>query len=195
MRELTGEEKIISALEIKLDEGVKVDEVQSSIESIVGSNFKVKDRYRQHDFLYKVLRSEKAGVYLILGFILLIATFNIFGSLTMLIIDKKHDINTLMNMGASLPLIQQIFLIEGLMITLAGALGGMFLGFIICLIQQYFGLIRLENAEGFITDSYPVAMQIGDFIIVFAIVFVIGFIAAWFTSRIIVKRQVKLQFQ
>ena len=131
MRELTGEDKSISALEIKLKEDVKVEEVQHSIEGIVGSNFDVKDRYRQHDFLYKVLRSEKAGVYLILGFILLIATFNIFGSLTMLIIDKKNDINTLMNMGASLPLIQQIFLMEGLMITLAGALSGMFLGFVI----------------------------------------------------------------
>lgn len=113
----------------------------------------------------------------------------------MLIIDKKQDINTLMNMGASLPLIQQIFLIEGLMISLVGAISGMFLGFVICLIQEYFGLIRLENAEGFITDSYPVSMQVNDFVIVFAIVFVIGFIAAWFTSRIIVKRQVKMQYQ
>jgi lipoprotein-releasing system permease protein len=195
MRELTGEDKIISALEVKLNEGANIETVQSSIEEIVGDNFEVKDRYRQHDFLYKVLRSEKAGVYLILGFILLIATFNIFGSLTMLIIDKKQDINTLMNMGASLSLIQQVFLIEGLLISLVGAIGGMFLGFVICLIQQYFGLIRLENSEGFITDSYPVAMQFNDFITVFAIVFVIGFIAAWFTSRIIVNRQVKLMHQ
>jgi len=100
-----------------------------------------------------------------------------------------------MNMGASLSLIQQVFLIEGLLISLVGAIGGMFLGFVICLIQQYFGLIRLENSEGFITDSYPVAMQFNDFITVFAIVFVIGFIAAWFTSRIIVNRQVKLMHQ
>ena len=155
----------------------------------MGKDFDVKDRYRQHDFLYKILKSEKAGVYLILGFILLIATFNIFGTLTMLIIDKKKDIVTLMNLGATLPLVQQIFLIEGLLISLGGALGGMIVGTTICFLQQTFGIIKLDNSESFIVQAYPVDMQLNDFLLVFLIVFVIGFAAAWLTSRMIVKRQ------
>ena len=107
----------------------------------------------------------------------------------MLIIDKKKDIVTLMNLGATLPLVQQIFLIEGLLISLGGALGGMIVGTTICFLQQTFGIIKLDNSESFIVQAYPVDMQLNDFLLVFLIVFVIGFAAAWLTSRMIVKRQ------
>lgn len=189
MRVLTGNEKGISALEIKLKQNVNAEDAVEEIKKITGDKFDVKGRLQQHDFLYKILKSEKIGVYLILGFILMIAAFNLFGTLTMLIIDKKNDIKILMNMGANLQMIQRIFLIEGLLISLVGAFSGMILGAIICGLQQAFGIVRLEHSEGFITESYPVAMQPGDFVIVFIIVFVIGFAAAWYTSRQIVKRQ------
>ena len=107
----------------------------------------------------------------------------------MLIIDKKKDIVTLMNIGANLPLVQRIFLIEGLLISLGGAFGGMIVGTLICYLQKKFEIIKLENSGSFVVQSYPVDMQINDFLLVFLIVFVIGFAAAWLTSRIIVKRQ------
>jgi len=190
MRTLTGNEKGISALEIKLKPNANNEDAVEEIQKIAGEKFEVKGRLQQHDFLYKILKSEKIGVYLILGFILMIAAFNLFGTLTMLIIDKKNDIRVLMNMGANLQMIQRVFLIEGLLISLVGAIAGMVLGGIICGLQQAFGIVRLEHSEGFITEAYPVAMQLGDFVIVFIIVFVIGFAAAWYTSRQIVKRQV-----
>ena len=189
MREMMSDTISVSALEIKLAANANSEEVMKQVEQLTGKDFEVKDRYRQHDFLYKILKSEKAGVYLILGFILLIATFNIFGTLTMLIIDKKKDIVTLMNLGATLPLVQRIFLIEGLLISLGGALGGMIVGTLICFLQQTFGIIKLDNSESFIVQAYPVDMQLNDFLLVFLIVFVIGFAAAWLTSRMIVKRQ------
>ena len=112
IREMMGEEKKISSVEIKLKKGVDQQEAAQQIQQVTGANFKVKDRYQQHDFLYKILKSEKAGVYLILCFILLIATFNVFGSLTMLIIDKKKDILSLINMGASVSFIKKVFFIS-----------------------------------------------------------------------------------
>ena len=190
MRTLTGNEKGISAIEIKLKQNTNNEDAANELQKIAGEKFDVKGRLRQHDFLYKILKSEKIGVYLILGFILMIAAFNLFGTLTMLIIDKREDIKVLMNMGATLQMIQRIFLMEGLMISLVGAFSGMILGAIICGLQQTFGFVRLEHSEGFITESYPVAMQVGDFVMVFIIVFVIGFAATWYTSRQIVKRQV-----
>jgi lipoprotein-releasing system permease protein len=189
MRELTENEEQVSALEIKVLPNTDSEELKIVLKNIVGNKFEVKDRLEQHDFLYKILKSEKAAVYLILGFILLISAFNLFGTLTILIVDKRNDIITLSNLGADLSLIKKIFLIEGLLISLSGAIAGLIIGAIICLLQQQFGFIHLENAEGFVTDAYPVAMQLTDFFFVITIVFVIGFSAAWFTSQQIVKRQ------
>ena len=144
IREMMSDTVSVSTIEIKLAEGVNAEKILAQVEALTGKGFEVKDRYRQHDFLYKILKSEKAGVYLILGFILLIATFNIFGTLTMLIIDKKKDIVTLMNIGANLPLVQRIFLIEGLLISLGGAFGGMIVGTLICYLQKKFdGLLEI----------------------------------------------------
>jgi lipoprotein-releasing system permease protein len=189
--EMMGEEKKISSVEIKLKKGVDQQEAAQQIQQVTGANFKVKDRYQQHDFLYKILKSEKAGVYLILCFILLIATFNVFGSLTMLIIDKKKDILSLINMGASVSFIKKVFFIEGLLISVFGAGIGMLLGGGVCYLQQRFEIIKLGDAENFVTNSYPVAMQLNDFLLVTTIVLTIGGIAAFITSRLIVKRQLE----
>ena len=129
-------------------------------------------------------------MFLILGFILLIATFNIVGSLTMLIIEKKKDIVMLLSMGADLKMVKQIFLLEGLLISLSGAAMGLLLGGLICWLQLTFGIIKLENADSFIIDSYPVLMQPLDFFYVFVTVFAIGALASWYTSIAIVKKQV-----
>jgi lipoprotein-releasing system permease protein len=191
IREMMGEEKKTSSVEIKLKKGVDQQEAAQQIQQVTGANFKVKDRYQQHDFLYKILKSEKAGVYLILCFILLIATFNVFGSLTMLIIDKKKDILSLINMGASVSFIKKVFFIEGLLISVFGAGIGMLLGGGVCYLQQRFEIIKLGDAENFVTNSYPVAMQLNDFLLVTTIVLTIGGIAAFITSRLIVKRQLE----
>ncbi|CAN5389202.1 FtsX-like permease family protein [soil metagenome] len=187
---ITGSAGKVSSLEIKLSSDADAGEMKMLIAKLTGTKFKVSDRLEQHEFLYKILRSEKAGVYLILGFILLIATFNVFGTLTILIIDKRNDINMLMNMGANLHLIQKIFLLEGLFISLGGALSGMIIGALICGIQQQFGIITLQNSGAFLTEAYPVDMQAQDFLLVLTIVLIIGFSAAWYTSRQIVRRQV-----
>lgn len=189
-REIIGRDKNISSIEIALKDGVDASQVVDQVKQITGNRFLVKDRYQQHDFLYKILRSEKLAVFMILGFILLIATFNIIGTLTMLIIEKKKDIALLLSMGADLTLIKRIFLIEGLLISLSGAVIGLTLGALICFAQQYFGIIKLENAENFLIDSYPVLMQFPDFIYVFITVFAIGASASWYTAMAIVKKQV-----
>ncbi len=194
-RALIGQDKNISAIEIKLNNGISEEAVLEKIKSITSNSYSVKDRLQQHDFIYKILRSEKLAVFMILSFILLIATFNIIGSLTMLIIEKKKDIAILLSMGADIPMVKRIFLLEGLFISLSGALSGMFLGGLICFIQQTFGIIKLENAGAFIVDAYPVAMQASDFLFVFITVFIIGFGAAWFTSSQLVKKQIPIGMQ
>ena len=191
IREMMGEEKKISSIEIKLKKGIDQQVAAQQIQLLTGANFNVKDRFQQHDFLYKILKSEKAGVYLILCFILLIATFNVFGSLTMLIIDKKKDILSLINMGASVSFIKKVFFIEGLLISIFGAGIGMLLGGGVCYAQQRFEIIKLGDAENFVTSSYPVAMQLNDFVLVAVIVLSIGSLAAFVTSRLIVKRQLE----
>lgn len=172
----------VSALEIKVAPG-QVDNVKNTLEKALGSNFNVKDRYEQHEFMYKVLKSEKWGIFLIISFILLVASFNIVGSLTMLIIDKKKDIGILKSMGAENSLIKRIFLYEGWMISILGAFFGLALGLIICWLQINFGLLKLSQEGNFIIDSYPVVIQPLDILWVFLVVIVIGFIAAYIPTR------------
>jgi lipoprotein-releasing system permease protein len=189
-REIIGRDKNISSIEIAAKKGTDLEHLTAQIKSITGNKFSVKDRYQQHDFLYKILRSEKLAVFMILGFILLIATFSIVGTLTMLIIEKKKDIALLLSMGADISMIKRIFLLEGILISLSGAIAGLILGALVCYAQQTFGIIKLENAENFLIDSYPVLMQIPDFFFVFITVFTIGAAAAWYTATVIVKKQV-----
>ncbi len=135
---------------------------------------------KQEEMLYKIIKSEKIAIFLILSFIILIAAFNLIGSISMLILEKKQDIVILRSLGASGSLIKKIFLAEGLMISFVGAFIGIILGGIVCLLQQEFGIIRLQGSGSFIIDAYPVKIQISDILKVAVTVTIIGFIAAWF---------------
>jgi len=170
-----------TALEIDLDKKADQSKVQKEIEKIAGRNFIVKNRYQQQEILYKIMVSEKNYIFMILTLILIIATFNVIGTLSMLILDKKKDIAVLRSMGAGQRLIRRIFLFEGLLISMIGALSGLMLGALVCWIQIRFGLVRLGAADStFIVNAYPVQLQFADFIVVFVTVMTIGLLAAWY---------------
>ena len=151
--------------------------------ALLGPDYSIKDRYEQQESYFTIMRIEKWITFLILSFILLIASFNIIGALSMLIIDKKADILTLRNLGADRQLIQQIFLLEGWMISAVGAVAGMLLGTVLTLIQEHWGIIRL--GEGFIIDKYPAITQFSDLLLVFVTVLIMGFLAAVYPVRYI----------
>ena len=192
-REIIDSPDKVTSLEIGLAPGIDEDVAGENIKSLLGQDFKVETRLQQHEFLYRILKTEKWAVYFILSFILVIAIFNIIGSLTMLIIEKKKDIGILAALGAENKMIKNIFLLEGTMITLLGAFIGMTLGGIICFLQQKFGFIKLDNSESFLINAYPVEMQVADFFYVLGIVFAIGFLAAWYaSSKISANEQISL---
>ena len=170
----------ISAIELSIDKNTNVENIQKEIKQLIGDNYTIKNRYQQEEMLYKIIKSEKIAIFLILSFIILIAAFNLIGSISMLILEKKQDIVILRSLGASGNLIKKIFLAEGLMISFAGAFIGIILGGIVCLLQQEFGIIRLQGSGSFIIDAYPVRIQFSDILKVAVIVTIIGFIAAWF---------------
>jgi len=173
----------VTAIELKLASGADKNAVQSQIKNILGEKYQVKNRYEQQESFFKIMLIEKWITYLILCFILLIASFNIIGSLSMLIIDKKADIETLRNLGANNQLIKRIFLFEGWMISAVGALVGIGLGGILCLLQEHFGFLKLGN--GYVVDAYPVVTNFMDMILVFVTVLVMGFLAAYYPVRYI----------
>jgi lipoprotein-releasing system permease protein len=176
----------VSSVELGLKEGVSGESVQPEIRRILGEKFVVKTQFEQHELFYRVMKSEKWAIFIILGFILVIASFNILGSLSMLIIDKKADIAILQSMGANQKLIRTIFLFEGWMISLAGAVFGLILGILICWIQIKYGILKIPGNEGsFIFSSYPVEIRIGDLAAIFLLVTGIGFLAAWYPIRFI----------
>jgi len=188
-RELLEYTNEITALEIGLEKGADAAHVKAVISEMLGDGFKVKDRYEQEELLYKIMNSEKWIIFLIMAFILMIATFNVIGSLSMLIIDKQKDIAVLHSLGANYALIRRIFLLEGLLISLSGAIAGLVLGGLISWAQQEFGFIKLGNGDGsFIIDTYPVQVRNIDFLIVFITVFVISYFAAWLPVRRISKK-------
>jgi lipoprotein-releasing system permease protein len=173
----------VSSVELKLVRGSNKDEVQKQIKSLLGHKYQVKNRYEQQENFYKIMKIEKWITYLILCFILLIASFNIIGSLSMLIIDKKADIQTLKNIGADNQLIKRIFLFEGWLISLVGALIGIGLGTLLCLLQEHFGMLRM--GAGFVVEAYPVVTNPIDILLVFVTVLVMGFLAAYYPVRYI----------
>jgi len=171
----------ITGLEIWLDKSTDKETVQKEIIKIAGDRFQVKNRFQQQATLYKLMKSEKWVIFLILTLILFIATFNVIGSLSMLIIDKKHDIAVLQCMGASQPMVKTIFLAEGMMISFFGAIAGIILGGVVCKLQAVYGFVKLGSAEStFVINTYPVDMQLSDFIFVFLTVITIGLLAAWY---------------
>ncbi len=191
-REMLEDEKNVSSIEIAMASSANNDELESQLKNILGNKFNVQSRFEQHALLYRIMKSEKWAVFLILAFILLIATFNVVGSLTMLIIEKQKDIAVLFSMGADSVLIRKIFLIEGLMITTIGAMFGLLIGGVICFLQQRFGIIELGNSGSFVVDAYPVTMELKDFIYVFITVFAIGLVAAWYPAKKLVERKINL---
>lgn len=187
-RELFEYETEISAIEIALQPGTNPGEIKDKIREILGPGFKVKDRFEQQELIYKTIKSEKLMGFLILAFILFVASFNIIGSLTMLIIDKKKDIETLRSLGANFQSIRQVFLLEGWLISVSGAVFGLVLGIAFVFLQQEFGFIKLQGNGSFIIDSYPVSLQLGDVLAVFGTVLLMGFVAAWYPVRYVTKK-------
>lgn len=190
-RELLSYEKAVSYLEVKLDPEYPPENVQAGISSLMGEGYHVKNREQQNALFYRVMKSEKWAIFLILTFILIIASFNIIGSLSMLIIDKKKDIITLRNMGAGNRLIGRIFLVEGWLISITGSVLGLALGTLISWIQQRFGLIRLSGSGSFVIDSYPVKIETVDLLLIWITVLLIGLIAARYPVRQISRKYLK----
>ncbi len=187
-RKLLGEETKVSAIEINVMEGTDPEQLKTKIIKAVGINFIVKNREQQNQALYNVLDSEKWMVYIILTFILIIAIFNIIGSLTMLVIDKLKDISILNSLGAGKKLIKRIFLFEGMMITLTGCIFGLLIGFIFCLLQQQFGWFKMGESNLLIPNAYPIALKWKDFLLVFITVGVFSLIASSLASSLSVKK-------
>jgi len=185
-RTLLNRTNELSAIEIGLEKGKDKVKAKEEIKKIIGENFEVKTRYEQNEILFKTINSEKWWMFLILAFILAIATFNVIGSLTMLIIEKKKDIQTLLFLGADKNLIRKIFMREGLMITVTGVVSGLLLGLLLCWIQLKFKPVPFS--EGFIVDAYPVKVMPMDLVLVFATVMLIGFFAAWYPVKIFTKK-------
>ena len=183
--DLLGYKNQVTAIEIGLESGVNEHVVQQRIRQLVGDRFEVKTRYQQNELIFKTNETEKWVTYMILTFILVIATFNVVGSLTMLIIDKKDDIAILKSMGANERLIKRIFMTEGMLISLLGGLAGIIAGTLLCLVQQYFGLVRLE---GVIVEYYPIRLLAGDFIAVLLTVLGIGAVASWLPAKFVMQK-------
>jgi lipoprotein-releasing system permease protein len=188
VRELLLYEDQVTHLELKLDPEYPVEEVQQEIQALLGEDFQVKNRQQLNEMFYRVMRSEKWAIFLILTFILIIASFNIIGSLSMLIIDKKKDILTLRNMGAGNRLIKRIFLVEGWLISIIGSISGLLIGTLISWIQERFGVIKLTQSGSFIIDAYPVQIEIFDIFLIWITVLFIGLLAARYPVQQISKK-------
>ena len=188
-RNLFDRPGMISSLELKLKHGADIDKVKRKLTKELGNKYIVMDRYEQQEDTFKIMKIEKLISYIFLTFILMIACFNIIGSISMLIIDKKNDAMTLRNLGATEHQIANIFMIEGRMISLVGAIIGIVLGLSLCLIQQHFGIIKFgQSAGSYIIDSYPVSVHVTDIIIVFVTVLIVGLISVWYPVRQLSKK-------
>ena len=190
-RELFQYETEVSSIELRLAADADIKKVKNKIQRMLGTDFLVLDRYEQQADTYRIMEVEKLISYVFLSFILLIACFNVIGSLSMLIIDKRNDVVTLRNLGANNRLISFVFLFEGYMITFFGALIGIGLGLIVCFIQQEFGVIPLgsgASAGAFVVDAYPVSVYATDVILVLITVLVTGFLSVFFPVRYLTRR-------
>ena len=184
MRQLLGYEDEVSGIEIRLADPSSAKALKKTIKSVkelVGPEFKVLDRYRQNPSLYKMMRYEKAAIYLILIFIIIIIASNIFGSLTMLIIEKKEDIETFRSLGATDKMLRKTFTLEGWLISLLGLAAGLVAGIGFALLQQRFGFIKMPG--NFLVSAYPVILQWGDVLVTVAGVAIIGYLIALIPVR------------
>lgn len=182
-------ETMVSAVELAIKPGADRKKIQKEIENLLGKSFHVKNKYQQHDLIYRTMQSEKWVAYLILVFILIIASFNILGSLSLLIIDKKDDIMILQSMGADNQLISRIFLFEGWLISIIGAFAGTILGLLICWLQITFEIVPLASNGSFLITAYPVRVVFTDILYILLVVLLIGFLASWYPVKYISKKQ------
>lgn len=190
-KDLFESENSISAIELDLDDNADIEKTQKEIQAILGPEFHVKNKEQQHDLIFKTMKSEKYVVYAILIFILLLASGNMIGNLTMLYIDKKDDIAILQSMGLSQDKINRIFLYEGWLISFVGGLIGSILGVFVCWLQIQFGLIKLPGANGsFVISSYPVNLMFTDIVFAFFAVLTIGFIASWYPVKFMSQKHI-----
>lgn len=187
MRDLLNEPKNISAIDLNYKKGTDLKDVKNDLEDKIGSMFTIKDRFEQNADLYKTLNYERWFIFMILILVLIIAIFNIIGSLTMLVIEKQKDIAILTSLGAGKRLIQGIFFFEGMMISFIGCIAGMVIGLIFCLLQEQFGFIKFGDNMSAI-DAYPVALKAFDFVLVFITVGGISAIASGISARLSIKR-------
>ncbi len=188
-RNLFGQQGMLSDLELRLKPGSNMDAVKAEMQQIAGNKYKVLDRFEQQEDTFKIMSIEKMIAYIFLTFILVVACFNIIGSLSMLIIDKKNDVVTLRNLGANDKQITRVFLFEGRMIAVIGAVIGIGLGLLLCFLQQQYGFVRLGDSEGsFIVDAYPVSVHYSDVAIIFVTVIAVGWLAVWYPVRALSKR-------
>ncbi|ASB49298.1 ABC transporter permease [Alkalitalea saponilacus] len=185
---LDYDENTVSWIGVRVADGVRQESVRQRLQNHLGEHFTVKNREEQHDTFFRMMKVEKLMSYLILSFILLIAIFNVIGTLSMLIFEKKESIATLRSMGATRQLINKIFLFEGWLISLAGMTGGILLGVLLVWLQQTYGLLRFQGGEAFVVDAYPVILRWVDVLTVFLTVSITGFLAAWYPVRVIVRR-------
>ena len=180
---------MLSSLELRLKPGSDFEAVKKEMQKIAGDDFYVKDRFEQQDETFKIMKIEKLIAYVFLTFILIVACFNIIGSLSMLIIDKKDDVVTLRNLGASDKVITRIFLFEGRLISAIGAVIGIAIGLLLCWIQQTYGIVKLGSSSGsFVVNAYPVSVHPEDILLIFATVLIVGFLAVWYPVRYFSRR-------
>lgn len=189
MRKLLRYPEAVSALELKIKDDSRG--VQSRVEDYLGEGFEVQDRYQQHEVFYKVMKSEKWYVFMVLMFILLIAAANIIGAIIMLLVEKEQDIGVLRSMGAKMRTIRRIFFYEGWLITLTGAFTGLALGLLVCWLQIEFGLVKMGNPGEFITNNYPVAIKGGDVLAVTAVVVLLGAVNSYAIVRLMTRKHLR----
>ncbi len=188
-RRLFEQQGMVSSLELRLKPGSDFDKVKAQMQRLAGDRFLVQDRFEQQDDTFKIMKIEKFIAYIFLTFILIVACFNIIGSLSMLIIDKKDDVMTLRNLGATDRQITRIFLFEGRLISAIGAVIGIGVGLLLCWLQQTFGIVKLGSSSGaFVVNAYPVSVHPEDVLIIFATVLLVGFLAVWYPVRYFSKR-------
>lgn len=179
----------VTSVELRLRDGVSLSSAKRELRQLLGARFQVQDRFEQQADVFRIMRIEKLISFVFLTFILLIACFNIIGSLSMLMIDKRQDVRTLRSLGATDGQVCDIFMLEGRMISLAGAAVGLLLGLVLCCLQQEFGLISMGSSAGsFIVEAYPVSVHVGDLVLVFLTVLVVGWAAVWWPVRYLSRR-------
>lgn len=182
----------LSSLQIRLKNGSDLDATKREMQQIVGDSYRVLDRYEQQADTFRIMKVEKFIAYIFLTFILIVASFNIIGSISMLIIDKRDDVVTLRNLGANDRQVAQVFMLEGRLISVIGAVAGILLGLLLCWLQQTFGLVSLGESSGtFVVDAYPVSVHWQDVVTVFLTVILVGFVAVWYPVRHFSRRLLK----